>query len=177
MKYLALLSLLFCFSTQAEFKFEPIVGYERVQKVLPTARTKDRLVVGLRASYGPPLFSLEGEITRADDNEYFSDQDLRLKEESYALRVGVRSSFRLPFANWYLRAGGQGRKTTIEQTQAGVTTNRDPAVYVSPYAGTGLSVNFRGMFTLNAGITVVFTGRPKGSDHEYVSTLGFGVRI
>jgi len=177
MKIVAILSLLICLSTQASFKLEPIVGYERVQKILPTPRSKDRLVVGLRAQYGPRLFALEGEATRSSDDETFSDQNLRLKEESYAFRAGFRSSFRLPFVNWFLRAGGQARKSKIEETRNGVVSNREPAVYVSPYAGTGLSINFRGMFTANAGITVVFTGRPQGSDREYVTTLGFGVRI
>ena len=32
-------------------------------------------------------------------------------------------------------------------------------------------------FTVNGGVTVIFTGEPRGSDREYQSTLAFGVRI
>lgn len=163
--------------TFAEIQIQPIVGYERVQKISPTLRTVDRAVYGARLVYGPPIFSFEAEVTKSSDNESFPGRNLTIKEDSTAAKLGIRSGFSFPFVRWYLRAGGSGRKSTITTTNAGITTQRDPAIYVSPYAGTGLTVNVMGAFTADAGITVIFSGRPKGSDREYQSTLGFGVKI
>ena len=173
-----LLSLiLFSYQSKAEITIQPVVGYERVQKISPTPHTKDRAVFGARLIYGPPLFSFEAELTKANDTENFPDRNLIIKEDTTAAKLGVRSSFSFPFVRWYLRAGGAARKSTITETRSGVVSERDPAIYVSPYAGTGLTVNIMGAFTADAGVTVVFTGQPKGSDREYQTTLGFGVKI
>ncbi len=156
---------------------EPVVGYERVQKLLPTAHTSSRLFYGLRANYGPRLLSLEAEVTQAKEDETF-DSGVQVKDTSTNYMLGLRSSYNIGRAlNWYLRAGGHARDTKYEKTEAGVTTTTEPATYVSPYAGTGLSLNFMNVFTLNAGVNVLFTGRPKGSDQEYQSSLGFAIRI
>lgn len=182
MKNLILISL-FSFSLpllakgKAALTVQPVVGLERVQKLSPVQKTKTRTIVGARAMYGVPRLSLEAQVTRAEDSETLYDRNLTEKEESYNAMLGIRSSFNVLFANWYLRAGGHARKSTYTTTQNGVTTTRDPAIYLSPYAGTGLSVNILGKFFANAGVTVIFTGRPKGSDQEYQTTLGFGVRI
>ena len=160
------------------FKLEPIIGYERVQKIEPTPHTKSRLIYGLRANYGPPILSAEAEITQGKDDESFPDRNLTIEEKATNLMAGLRSSFNLGgVLSWYLRAGGHARKSEYTRTENGVTTTRDPAVYVSPYAGTGATLNLMGTLTANAGITVIFTGRPKGSDHEYQTTLGFGIKI
>jgi hypothetical protein len=161
----------------AEINIQPIVGYERVQKISPTPHSVDRAVFGARLIYGPPLFSLEAEVTKSNDTENFTDRNLTIKEDTTAAKLGIRSSFSFPFVRWYLRAGGSGKKSIITETSGGVSTEREPAIYVSPYAGTGLTVNVKGMFTADAGITVIFTGQPKGSDREYQTTLGFGVKI
>lgn len=165
-------------SSQGYFKLEPIIGYERVQKLEPTPHAKSRLMYGLRASYGPPVLSAEAELTQAKDDEAFPQQNLTIEEKSTNLMLGLRSSFNLGgMLSWYFRAGGHARKSEYSRTESGVTTTREPAVYLSPYAGTGLSVNLMGNFTANAGYTVIFTGRPKGSDREYQTTLGFAVKI
>ena len=159
-------------------RIEPVVGAERVQKIEPTQHSKTRLIYGLRINYGPPLFSAEAEVTQGKDNESFADQNLTIEETVTNAMLGVRSS--LNFANlasWYLRVGGHARKSELQRTQNNVTTVRDPAIYVSPYAGTGLNINLLGTFSLNAGYTILFTGKPKGSDREYQTTLGFSVRI
>lgn len=158
-------------------RIQPIVGLERVQKLSPVIKTKTRTVVGARALFGPPGFSLEAEVTRSDDSEYIAADDLTEKEESYAAKLGVRSGFNMGPLRWYLRAGGQARKSKITVTQNNVTTNRDPAVYVAPYAGTGFGLNLGGNLFANGGVTVIFTGKPKGSDREYQTTFGFGIRI
>lgn len=89
----------------------------------------------------------------------------------------MRSGFSMGPLSWYLRAGGQARCSEITVTQNDVTTTKDPAVYLSPYAGTGFNFNLAGNLFANGGVTVIFTGRPKGSDREYQTTFGFGVRI
>ncbi len=160
------------------FKLEPIIGYERVQKIEPTAHTKSRLIYGLRASYGPPIFSVEGEVTQGKDDESFPDRNLTIEEKVTNMMLGIRSSFNLASTlTWYLRGGGHARKSEYTRTENGVSSEREPAVYTSPYAGTGLTINLFNKLTANAGITVIFTGRPRGSDREYQTTLGFGIKL
>jgi len=156
---------------------QPIVGLERVQKLSPEVKTKTRTIVGARALFGPPGLSLEAEATRSSDSEFIFDQNLTEEEESYAAKVGVRSNFNFSILNWYLRAGGQARRSEYTTTQNGVTTTRTPAINISPYAGSGFSVNLAGNLFANGGVTVIFTGKPKGSDREYQTTFGFGIRI
>ena len=179
--HIFIITFLFCSTTLAKGKgnlrIQPIVGIERVQKLSPEVKTKNRTVVGGRLLYGPPFLSLEAEVTRSEDTETLLDQDLKETEESYAAKLGLRSSFNLILLRWYLRAGGHARKSTYTTEQAGVTTTRDPAVKVSPYAGTGFSFNLMGNLFANGGVTVIFTGEPKGSDREYQTTFGFGMRI
>ncbi len=165
-------------SSKGNLTIGPIVGYERVQKISPTPHTKDRLFYGIRAVYGPPLLSAEAEITQGKDTESFPERDLTIKETATSAMVGLRSNFlRTKFLTTYIRAGGHARKSEVETTEAGVTTTREPAVSVSPYAGAGLNINLMNKFTLNLGITAIFTGKPKGSDSEYQTSLGFTVNI
>lgn len=165
-------------SEASYFKLEPIIGYERVQKFEPTPHSKSRLIYGLRASYGPPILTAEAEVTQGKDDESFPDRNLTIEEKATNLMVGLRSSFNFGgMISWYLRAGGHARKNEYTRVENGVSTVREPAVYLSPYAGTGASLNLMNNLTANAGITVIFTGRPKGSDREYQTTLGFGVKI
>jgi len=164
--------------SKGNLTFQPILGYERVQKIEPTARTTDRFYYGIRATYGVPLLSAEGELTRAEESENFPEQDLKIDETSTTLMLGVRSNFNHEgMLGAYLRAGGHARKSEIEKTEDGVKTSVDPSIRISPYAGTGLSLRLASYFRLNAGITVVFTGEPKGSDKEYRTSLGFSINI
>lgn len=181
----ALLALTFIslsLSSQAALKglleIEPVVGYERVMKFEPTPHSKDRLTYGLRASLGVPLLALEAEVTQAKDNESFPDEDLTIKETSNTAMLGLRSRIRLgSILSFTLRAGGHARQSEVEKTQAGVTTTEKPAIYLSPYAGAGLGINLSNRIRANAGLTVVFTGKPRGSDREYRPTLGLSARF
>lgn len=188
MKKLILLPIVvFLLSTMSAFSqtrgssllsVEPIVGYERVQALLPEPHTKDRLIYGLRVSFGPPILSIEAEATQGSDTESFPSDNLEVKESVTNGMVGLKSSiFNGQFLRWYIRAGGHARKTKIETTLLSVTTTEEPDLKISPYAGTGLTFRFGSMFTLNAGITAIFTGEPNGSDREYQTTLGFSIRI
>ena len=154
----------------------PIIGLETVKKWTPTVRTVTRTVIGARAVYGPPLLSAEAEVTRSQDDEYLFEQDMKVEEESYAAKLGIRTSIGLPMLRFYLRGGGQARQRKVTETVAGVVTTREPAIRTSPYAGAGLSVRAAGLF-LNAGYTAIFTGRPKGSDYDHQTTLAIGARF
>ena len=156
---------------------EPIVGYERVQKFSPTVHTADRLIYGARATYGLSLASLEAQVTQGNDTESFPLQDLEIKEEVINAMLGLKSSIRFGVLSFFLRAGGHARKSKVSTTEAGVTTIEEPGINISPYAGTGLGINFSNMIKINAGVTAIFTGKPKGSDQEYQTTLGFAIKI
>ena len=151
----------------------PIVGYERVQKTQPTPHTSSRLIYGIGAKYGPPILKVEGEITRGSDSESYPDQDLTIKETATNLMLGIHSTFNSgSFLSWYLRGGGHARKVDQERTQNDVTTESDPAVYLSPYAGSGITLNLFDKVSINGGITVIFIGHPKATDLEYQTTFG-----
>ena len=164
-------------SSKGNVQVVPLVGYERVQKVTPTPRSVDRAFVGVRLIYGPPLLAAEAEVTRSSDTENLPASDFKEEEESYAAKLGLRSSFNFLLFRWYLRAGGHARKSEITRTQNGVTTVLEPGIKISPYAGTGLSFRVANHFFLSAGVTAIFTGEPKGSDREYQTSLGFGMRF
>lgn len=159
-------------------RVEPVVGYERAQKIFPEPRTKNRFYYGFRAHYGPSLLSIEAEVTQARDNESFPDRDLELKETSTTAMLGVRSNIiNGALLNWYLRAGGHARRVDQTRIESGVSTTYDPAIRVSPYAGTGLVFKLGQYFHLNAGSTIVFTGYPDSRSREYRHSLGFTFRI
>ena len=63
----------------------------------------------------------------------------------------------ITFVAFYLRAGGQAKKSKYTITEDGVTETKEPAVKIFPYAGSGLTVSILKIFSLNAGITAVFT--------------------
>lgn len=154
------------------------MGFERVQKVTPTPRTKTRMFYGLRALYGVPLLSAELQVTQAKDNETLEEGNLLLKETATTGMLGIYSSFNhASMLSSYFRAGGHGRKTEIEQTRAGETTKSEPSVRLSPYAGAGLNFRLAQFFSLTAGLTVIFTGEPQGSDREYQTDLGFNIHF
>ncbi len=47
------------YNTGIQSDIEPVIGYERVQKLVPTPHTSDRLVYGARAWLGFPLVAVE----------------------------------------------------------------------------------------------------------------------
>jgi hypothetical protein len=157
---------------------EPIIGYERVQELIPQPHSKDRLIYGVRASYGPPLLSVEAEVTQGRDSESFPDDGIDISETATNAMLGLRSSIvNGQMIRWYLRAGGHARQVKREVTTAGITEIIEPTINISPYAGTGFTFSFGPMFTLDTGLTVIFSGEPRGSDRDYQTTLGFSIRI
>lgn len=168
-------------SAQAEvlsFAIEPIVGYERVQKVKPTAHTRNRMNYGARVRVGIPLVSLEAEGIRGQDEESYPDQDLTIKDMDDKIRLGIRSSLRMTsLLSLWVRGGGQAKRNTHEETTGGVTTQEVGQFVYKPYAGLGLSSRLGRNFELSGGITVVFNDFPRMAQNEYDTTLGFSVRL
>ncbi len=160
------------------FKIEPIVGYERVQKVYPTPHSRDRLLLGARAIGGIPLVSAEVEFTRSQDSEDFPTLGKSVKDADDKLKLGLRSSHSMStLLSAYIRAGGEARRTTREETEDGVTTKSLSPVEYNPYAGLGVTARLSSRFELNAGITAVFNEFPKMSKNDYQTSLSFAVRI
>ena len=165
--------------TNGNLTINPVIGYERVQKVYPTPHTSSRFIYGLRAQYGLRILSLEAEATQGKSDEAFPTQNITVKDTTTNLKLGLRSNFNI-LANtlsMYLRAGASGNKTKEERTESGVTTTVEPDFDISPYAGTGFNFRLLSNIYANGGITVIFTGEPEGSDYDYQTTLGFTVRI
>lgn len=183
MKTLTLLLSLFCINslyaaaTKGNLQISPLYGFERVQKLSPEVRTKNRTFVGVRLVYGPPLFSFETEVTRSNDTEELPARRLVEDEESYSAKLGFRSTFNLVLFRWFIRAGGHARKSTYERVENGISSTREPAIYISPYAGTGFTFNLAANFFASGGVTAIFTGKPRGSDRDYQTTFGFGMRL
>jgi len=158
-----------------ETSVEPIVGYERVQKFLPTAHTTDRLVLGGRLVVGMPLVAAEAEYTRATDTETFSATSTTIQETEDKARVGLRSTYRMAMVSLFLRAGAQARLTKRVITVSGSdTTQTDPIKY-NPYAGAGARFHLSRNIALSADITVVFNAFPNFAQNDYMTTAGLVV--
>ncbi len=158
---------------------EPIVGYERSQKLVPTAHTKDRLIYGARLSIGIPLLAVEATYTRGTDTEEFPGQALSsIKDTDDKLKVGLRSSVRMSrIFSIQGRGGVQAKRNIHEETLNGVSTKTTHPIVYDPYAGLGLSMGLARNLTLTGGMTVVFNEFPKMNKNEYETTLGFSVRF
>lgn len=170
----------FAEKTRAKFGFdiEPIVGYERVQKLIPTAHTSDRLVYGARVTAGFPLLAAEAEYLRGTDTESFPSQNLEVTEVSDKAKLGVRSSLALgKLVRLTARGGAQAKQNERTEVLNGVTTvTKDPLVY-NPYAGAGLKVGLGKRFALSGDMVVVFGDFPNMDKNEYQVTLGFSVKL
>jgi hypothetical protein len=175
-----LLILVLCPPAYAEkigFTVEPIVGYERVQKFTPTAHTVDRLFYGARGSIGLALIAGEGEYTRGQDTENFTNPTLTIKESAEKFKVGARSSLGMTrLLSLIVRGGVQGVKSTVERTEAGVTTTAaDPKFRYDPYAGLGFRFGLTPKMFFSASITAVMPEFPDMSKNEYQTSAGYQI--
>lgn len=158
----------------------PIVGFERIQRTLPTPHMKTRTVFGARAVYRLPITSLEAEYTHGQDDATDPVTSTSYKFVDDKLRVGLRGDFNIAsFLSWNLTGGVQGKQTKTTRTVAGATSTTSTKTNTDPYVGTGLSVHLLNMFSLNADVTAVYapTDDPALEDYEIRPTLGFTIRI
>lgn len=164
-------------SAQAVVKMEiePIIGYERVQKFLPSQHQKDRVVYGGRVIVGMPFIAVEGEYTRASDTEVFTATNTTIAEVEDKARLGARFSYRFTLLSIFARGGAQARLTKRVMTVgAAVTSQTDPIKY-NPYAGAGVKLHFRQNIALTADVTVVFNAFPNFAQNDYMTTAGLVV--
>lgn len=155
---------------------EPIIGYERVQKLIPTPRTVERLVYGARITVGVPLISAEAEFTRATDTESFPSLNQTYKDTEDKARVGARSTFRLGgMISLIARAGAQAKLVKHEVTTGSVTGLIVEPIRYNPYAGAGFKFKLSRQVALTADITVVFRDFPNMNQNDYMTTAGFVV--
>jgi hypothetical protein len=160
------------------FTVEPIIGFDRVQKLVPNPHTKNRLIYGARATAGILLISAEGEYTRGQDDESYSDLDLTVKEQADKAKLGIRSGFKLgPVVTFNLRAGGQATKGKRDETRGGVTTTYSQDLEVDPYAGAGLRGRLSNKLSASAEVVAVVTDTSDLSKNEYQTTAGFSIHL
>lgn len=160
------------------FDLEPVVGYERVQKLVPTPHTNDRLIFGGRATMGIPLLAIQAEYLRGMDTEAFPTQDLAITDTDDKLKLGLRSGLSLStLLTFSVRAGVQAtRNIHTETTSAGSTTTENPITY-APYAGAGLRVGLGRKFSFTGDLTTIFTDTKDLTKNEYQLTAGFRVSL
>lgn len=157
-------------------EIEPIVGYERVQKLIPVRHTRERFFYGARIIAGVPLVSAEAEVTRATDNEDLPDRNLFMKDDTDRVKLGLRSTIRLiGIVYAFARAGGQAEKNRHTETLAGVTTVTDDPITIKPYVGAGLRARMGRNLRFDADFTVVFHDTVNWNHYDYQTTAGFAV--
>ena len=159
-----------------ELNIEPVVGYERVEQVLPTVHTVNRLFYGAIVTAGVLMVSLESQYTHAVSQETVSGTDISSTGDK--VKLGVRSGFKLgSLLSLYLRAGGEASQETTVQTVSGVSTTDYTGVVYRPYAGLGGKANLGSKLFASGDVVAVFRGFSSFSQIDLQATAGFGVRL
>lgn len=181
---IAFLILFSTYSFSAEgdnLSIKPIVGFERVQKLVPNPSMKTRFVYGVEALYSLPVGTAEAEITKAQDDsvDLSTTPNIRYKDEEVKGKIGLRGTMADGYFSMYLRGGAQIRQNQQTKTVDGQSSTSTSTTKVQPYIGTGIGINVASYFSLDAGITVVYTPSNKSglSDFEYSPTMGFGIHF
>jgi hypothetical protein len=155
---------------------EPIVGYEKVQQVLPTPHSTNRIMYGGRVTVGILLIAAEAEYTRGSRQQVFTDESLNHTIEH--AKLGLRSGFRLgSFLRLIGRGGVQATRGQLDHTVGGVTTTSYEALRYNPYAGASAKVRLSSKLTASADVVAVIPNIQNLSENEYQVTAGFAVRF
>ena len=175
----ALLSLL---SPPARAAFrtevEPVVGYERVQKLVPTPHSRDRLVYGARLTAGILWVAAELEYLNSSDNESFPISAMTTKDVTDRAKAGVRVSMSfLRILAFTLRGGAQASKNRHTETSNGVSTTTYEPITYQPYLGAGLTATLARNLAFRADATAVFPDFPSFLGATYQATAGFIIRF
>lgn len=176
MKKLFFILILYSFSTGLHaigLKVEPVYGFERTFQQNPKpSRYKTETFLGMRAVYGHEYFAGELELNQA--NSAYSVGEVSTKTNTQNVLVGLRLvPFNKDFYNIFLRGGMRAKKESREITQNGSSSTSADAIQYDPYAGSGISINFAGLFSLNASATLVFN-RDAQATEQYDSRYTFG---
>jgi hypothetical protein len=160
-------------------EIEPVVGYERVQKLIPTPHQHDRLLYGARLTVGVIWVAAEAEYLNSTDNESFAAEGLATKDVTDRAKVGLRVNMNLArILAFTLRGGCQATRNRHTETSGGVTTVNpyEPITY-RPYLGAGFTATLARNFALRADMTAVFEDFPSFKDAQYQATAGLVVRF
>ncbi|MEO5968586.1 MAG: hypothetical protein ABIQ95_01560 [Bdellovibrionia bacterium] len=173
------LSVGLCFSQNSfadllAVQIEPIVGYERVQQLLPTPHSVNRLIYGARVSAGLMMISGEAEYTHGVLQEDFPD--LSQTSASDRLKVGLRSGMGLgSLINLSIRGGVQASMTQTAQTVSGVTTTHYTPLRYDPYAGATVRAKLGKNFNATVSVVAVIRDINHMEDNEYQTTAGLAI--
>lgn len=155
---------------------EPIVGYEKVQQVLPSVHTVNRLVYGARAIAGVLILSAESEYTRGTVEEVIGA--MTQKTTADKAKLGLRSGFRLgQLISLHLRGGVQVKREESEQTVDGVTNTFKQAIAYNPYGGAGARASLTSKLSATADVVAVIPDVHDMAQNEYLVTAGFAIRL
>ncbi len=156
-----------------ELKVEPVYGFERTYQHTPKpSRYKTEVFVGVRGTYGTELLAGELELNHGTTSYSVGEIDTKTKTEN--LLIGLRLvPFHKEFYNIFLRGGVKAKRVTREITQNGSANNHTDGVQWDPYAGSGISINLGGLFSLNASATLVYN-RDAAESERYDSRYTFG---
>ncbi len=161
-----------------QYRIEPIVGLERVQKLLPDAHTSTRLFYGARATAGVPFASLEGEYTRSQDEESFPLQSTSTLSTGDKAKVGIRGSYSLgQYLNLNARIGGEASQEKTEVTSGGSSTSETTPIQLRPYLGAGVQLNFTKKLSFSAEVVATFRELPDFSQNNYQASAGLAVSL
>jgi hypothetical protein len=159
-----------------ELNIEPIVGYEKVQQLLPSPHSTNRLFYGARVTAGLLLLSLEGEYNHGEKEEVFGN--MTQKNIGDKVKVGLRSGFTLgPLLRFYLRGGVQASQERTEQTVDSDTTVTYGPIAYKPYAGASLRLALTRKLTASADVVAVIRDMNNFEQNEYQTTAGFAIRF
>ena len=160
-------------SYSMELKIEPVYGFERTYQQSPKpSRYKTETFIGIRGTYGSELFAGELEVNQA--NSAYSVGAIDTKTNTQNVLVGVRLvPFNKEYYNIFFRGGVRAKRESREITQSGKSSVETDAIQYDPYAGSGISINIGGIFSLNASATLVFN-RDAEAGEQYDSRYTFG---
>lgn len=177
---LTFLVLLFTLSVNAnELKIEPVYGVERTQRLYPEpARYRTTTFLGLRALYGKPIFSLEGEISQSTSKEEFPSDNLEVEYIDKKALLGFRTyPLTSQIFGVFLRFGARAQKNERKIVENGESRTENDALTFDPYAGTGLTVAIANNFSLNAGATLIYNKNAESESEKYDTRYSFSFTI
>ncbi len=157
---------------------EPIVGYERVEKLFPDAHSTNRMFYGGRLTLGSHVFALEAEYTRSQDEETTSATDTSTTSVADKAKVGLRGGIALGrLIRFNLRTGAQAQKGTETMTVGSTTSTENFPISYDPYGGAGFKLMLTPKTSLTAEAVAVFKDFPNMSGNEYQTSAGFSISL
>ncbi len=159
-------------------EFEPVVGYERVQKLVPEAHSKDVLMYGGRLTLGILWVAAELEYLKSMDNEAYPLTGLATKDDTDRAKAGVRFNMNLArFLAFTVRGGVQARRNRHTETDGGGSVITVEPLTYKPYLGAGFTATLARNLAFRADATTVFKDFPSLLGASYQLTAGFIIRF